>query len=47
MKKISTAAEKAMKNFGDHRLTIGLTWAIDRAGIACWRRRGKRCWNKG
>jgi hypothetical protein len=35
MKKVSTAAVTATKNFSQPKLTIGLTWAIDRVGIAC------------
>jgi hypothetical protein len=43
MKKVSTTAASQIKNFSEQKLTIGLTWAIGRAGIACWRRPAPCC----
>ena len=36
MKKISTVAVQQSRNVSQPQLTIGPTWAIARAGIACW-----------
>ena len=47
MKKINAVGAKQSKNFPEQKLTMGLDLGDQRAGIACWMKRGKCCWNKG
>jgi hypothetical protein len=45
MKKVSTVGPKQTNNFSEQKLTIGLDLG-DQAGIACWMKRVKCCWNR-